>query len=92
MEIFEILNKYIPIQEQPSLSLPILALVTGAIFFQISIWFDKHERFLRWQQLSREQLLQKLLSANYQIIFFIAVFSISFGFRIFNYCMELTSY
>ena len=46
--------------------LPTVGFVIGAIFLSMSIWFDKHERYRRANLLSRQQLLQKVLSANSQ--------------------------
>ena len=66
-DIFEMLRSATNNWTTPGvIMLPTLGFVIGSIFFQISIWFDKHERYLRASQLSREQLLQTILSLNLQ--------------------------
>ena len=67
-DVWMFLSKYIPLQEKPQLSLPIVALVIGWWFLSKSIDFlqkDKHSRL----QLTHQQLCQELWRANRRILF-----------------------
>ena len=82
-EYFLLLSKYIPLQEKPELSLPIVASVIGWWFLTKSIVFLQKDKYPQNLEITQQQLYQRLRRVHQQIIF---MYSSINAFRFFIYC------
>ncbi len=60
--MIEFLNKYIPVQQEPRLWLPIMGVVIAYIFLNKSMWFDKSALLHQEIQLLQKKLIQANVS------------------------------
>ena len=81
-EFFLLLSKYIPLQEKPELSLPIVASVIGWWFLTKSIVFLQKDKYPQNLEITQQQLYQRLRRVHQQIIFLCIVLSMLSGFHL----------